>query len=354
MAGGYGSEGTGILGAMLGARRSAAVDLVEKLVRDGRWRTVVVSDDQGILEQCRELGCSVRDTAGADFDWLGTLQEVVRAEADSGEAVVVMGGCAAPLLDAGELVEVALQAADGEVWQNNRLSPDLVLWKPAERVFRVDDCRNDNEFGYAMEQAGLAVRYFPGLLGFGFDLDTPVDCVLAAMRVECGPRLTEAVSGWDLWRRVEAVRAVLDRAEYADVALLGRVHPVEAERFGQGCKVRIRVFSEERGMKALGRIEQGVVRSLVGAMVEAVGWKKFFEVLEEQVGCVLFDTRVVLEHLGVKVSEQERFAADLGMLGEVRNPILREMAEAAAACRVPVLMGGQSLVGGGLRIWLDV
>ncbi|ARU61111.1 hypothetical protein CBW65_08560 [Tumebacillus avium] len=339
---------------MHGARRSAAVDVVEKLARDGRWRTVVVSDDRGILEQGRELGCSVRDTAGADFDWLGTLQEVVRAEAEPGEAVVVLGGCAAPLLDAGELAAVTLQAADGEVWQNNRLSPDLVLWKPAERVFRVEVCRNDNEFGYALERAGMAVRYFPGLLGFGFDLDTPVDCVLAAMRAECGPRLVKAVSGWELWRRVEAVRAVLDRGEYADVALLGRVHPVEAERFGQGCKVRLRVYSEERGMKALGRIERGEVRSLVGAMVEAVGWKRFFAVLEEQAGCVLFDTRVALEHLGVHVSERERFAADLGMVEEIQHPVLRELAEAAASCRIPVLMGGQSLVGGGLRIWLDV
>ncbi|WP_132946703.1 hypothetical protein [Tumebacillus sp. BK434] len=294
------------------------------------------------------------ETSEGAFDWLGTLQDVVRAAARPGETVAVMGGCAAPLLEAGELVRVAQAVREGEVWQNNRLSPDLVMWRPAERVFGVDVCRNDNEFGYALEQAGLDVRFFPGELGFGFDLDTPVDGVLAAMHPGCGPRLVEAVAEWPLWRRVHEVRSVLGRGEYADVALIGRVHPVEAERFGQSCKVRIRVFSEERGMKALGRVERGEVRSLVGALVEAVGWSRFFEVLAGQVGCVLFDTRVVLEHFGVQVSEEERFAADLGMMEELRNPFLREMAVAAVSCGVPVLMGGQSLVGGGLRIWRDV
>jgi hypothetical protein len=105
-------------------------------------------------------------------------------------------------------------------------------------------------------------------------------------------------------------------------------------------------------MKALGRVERGEVRSLVGAMIEAVGWKRLLEVLGELVECVLFDTRVVLEHFGVKVSEEERFAADLGIIEDVEHPFLREMVEAVLKAPVPVVMGGQSLVAGGLRLWL--
>ncbi|ASS76886.1 hypothetical protein CIG75_19510 [Tumebacillus algifaecis] len=353
LAGGYGSGASGILRAMREARRAAAVDLVEKVVWGKDFRVVLVSDDPVVLDSARSLGCIEWDSSCEEFVWLQVVQDVVRTYARPEEGVAVMGGCAAPLLQVQELEAAAHSVTDGEVWQNNRLSPDLILWKPAQAAFLVRDCHTDNQFGFALEsQAGLVVKYLQRSLGFGFDLDTPVDAVLAASRAECGPRLREVVSDWNLWGRVQAVRTVLARP-YPDVALIGRVHPVEAERFGQGAGVRLRVFSEERGMKALGRVERGEVRSLLGAMVEAVGWQQFFAVLAEQVECVLFDTRVVLEHFGVRVGEEERFAVDLGLLEEVRDPFLRELTSAVAACKVPVLMGGQSLVGGGLRLWVE-
>jgi hypothetical protein len=353
MVGGYGASEKGIIRAMLGVRCAAGLDLVERLREVDGCRVVVVSDQQTVLEASRWMGCRVWDTRGDTFEWLRVVKEVVRAEAKADEAVLVLGGCAAPLLDSRELEEVAREVRPGEVWQNNRLSPDLVLWKPAAAVFGVKFCRNDNEFGYALEkQGGLNVRFFPGKLGFLFDVDTPVDALLAAGRAECGPRMKRAVKELGHRVRLEEVRKVLCRGDWPDVGLIGRVHPVEAERFGQMRGVRVRIFSEERGMKALGRVERGEVRSLVGAMIEAVGWKRFLEVLGELVACVLFDTRVVLEHFGVKVREAERFAADLGIIEDVEHPFLREMVEAVLKAPVPVVMGGQSLVAGGLRLWL--
>lgn len=355
MAGGYGDGESGILRAMLEVRRAAAVDLVEKLAGESSFQVVVVSDDHQVLAEARKLLCKAWDTSGGAFRWLNVVQDVVHAYARPDEDVLVLGGCAAPLLQAGALAELAQSLASGEVWQNNRLSPDMVMWKPASAVSAVESCQNDNEFGYALEQqAGLSVRFFPSDLGFRFDLDTPVDALLAAASFACGPRLRKAVVNWGQQVPIERVRAVLHRSDYPDVALIGRVNPVEAERFGQAIGVRVRIFSEERGMKALGRVERGEVRSLLGSLVEAVGWKRFFELLGEQVQCALFDTRVILEHFGVRVSEEERYAADLGWMEQVRNPFLRELAQAALDAPIPVLMGGQSLVGGGLRLWMSL
>ena len=63
---------------------------------------------------------------------------------------------------------------------------------------------------------------------------------------------------------------------------------------------RTRVFSEERGMRADGRMERGEVRSLLGMHMQAVGMERFFqEVLPELGQAAFLDDRAIWVHCGV-------------------------------------------------------
>ncbi|KEO81780.1 hypothetical protein EL26_19380 [Tumebacillus flagellatus] len=366
-----------------------ALDLVEQFRCDARVTCVVCTDDAGVANEARALGAEVWWTGesgeksnglaetqngaagmqdgtvepdsfgnprvdagrGQRFDWLRTLQEVVRAfAADPDESVVVAGGCGAPFLTREGVREMAERQRDG-VWQNNRMSPDIVWVKPASAVLQVRECLTDNHFGFALEeQAGLPVQFFPGEMGLFYDVDTPFDALLAAKHPAAGERLRAAAGKLPQGVALEEMLAVLARTDYPDIALLGRVHPLEAEAFGQALGLRMRVFSEERGMKALGREEKGLVRSLTAALVETIGVEAFFSELAGMASGVLWDTRVLFAHLKLQLSEQERFAADLGLVEEVHDPFLRSFTEAAVRAPIPVLTGGQALVSGALRL----
>jgi len=355
---------------MTAVRIAATLDLVERLRAAAGVRVVVLSDDPPLLASSRALGCGARQTVSHGFDWLQAIQEAVRAEADPEEAVLVLGGCAAPLLgkdDVERLFALAaeghfpanvegdggaqvLLAANGRGWQNNRLSPDLVLWQPARAALAVKACVSDNDFGYALAtQAGVAMQVLPRELAWTFDVDTPLDALLASASPACGPRLRMAVQQLPGQVPLRGLQRVLAQP-YPDVALIGRVHPVEAERFAEATGIRLRLYAEERGMKALGRMEQGLVRSLVADLVAQVGWAEFFQLLARSCQAALFDTRVVWAALGRTFSEQDRFAADLLLPDAVHDPWLREMTQAACAAPIPILLGGQSLVAGGLRL----
>lgn len=386
LSGGYGAAESGKLRAMNEVRRAMCLDLVERLTAVEGVRAVLVSDQPELLGAAEKLGARGR-LSQRPFFWLEEVQAAVRAElCDRQEAVLVMGGGAAPLLqeaDVRRLRELAETSAStsasaesggawpepGVVWQNNRLSPDLVLVPRGEHVFRVSACANDNEFGHALEtQAGLEMRLLPQEVAFGFDVDTPFDALLAAESVRAGRRLREAAGRIEHRVPLRQVVELLRGGGYPDVAMIGRVHPVLAERFSQAVGMRLRVYSEERGMKALGRIARGEARSLIGAYGEAVGWQAFFRELSETAQAAFVDTRVLFAHRQGRVlresggtaagaageefglSEQDRFFADLGLYEEVADPWLREFAEAAAEAPIPVLMGGQSLVAGGLRL----
>ncbi|MHB8756846.1 MAG: hypothetical protein ACYC6V_02400, partial [Bacillota bacterium] len=113
---------------------------------------------------------------------------------------------------------------------------------------------------------------------------------------------------------------------------------------------RFRVFSEERGMKALGRQERGEVISLVGHLIDQEGPEAFFRYLSTFCQSVIFDSRVLFAHWKLNVSDWDRFQSDLGRYDLVKDPKVREFTRAAVEAPVPVILGGHALVSGGLWI----
>ena len=101
-------------------------------------------------------------------------------------------------------------------------------------------------------------------------------------------------------------------------------------------------------MRASGRQARGDVRSLLGYHLEAVGLHRFFEELATMGQAIFLDNRVILAHRGLWPSAADRFHSDLRHPEQVSEPFLRALTEAAIAAPVPVIMGGHSLVAGGI------
>jgi len=79
-----------------------------------------------------------------------------------------------------------------------------------------------------------------------------------------------------------------------------------------------------------------------------VGPRQFMQHLAEVCEVVLFDSRVWMAHEKLDLTEADRFHSDLGDLDRIANPRLREFTEAAFAAPIPIILGGHSLVAGGL------
>ena len=91
------------------------------------------------------------------------------------------------------------------------------------------------------------------------------------------------------------------------IAVFGRVGPSVIQYINTNMVHRMRVYSEERGMKALGRDERGEVVSLIGYMIEELGPCKFFEYVSRVCDLAFIDSRVVFAHLNKQVSDWDRF-----------------------------------------------
>lgn len=342
---------------MLQDVRSAIVlEHIEKAHESGAFGAVILCTDRPELAAAAAAQGAVveLDPPAPSFHFGRRLQAVVRRRRPA--AVCCMGGAAGALITAEELAEIGRLLAGGTplVAANNVHSADIIAFAPAEAVLHVEPPPIDNPLALALHYgAGLPLVPLPRSLGLHFDVDTPSDALVLAVHPRTGPRVRECLAAWSLdTARIRRAKAALVNPQ-VDVFVYGRINAALFTYLDQHSRCRIRLLSEERGMKALGRDVRGEVRAILGYALEAMGMQGFFRCLEAVCSAAFLDTRVLLAHAGREVSAADRFYSDLGMPANIDDPWLRELTAEAAEARVPVVLGGHGLVTGGVWALLD-
>ncbi|HEY8347523.1 MAG TPA: hypothetical protein VIL07_09670 [Symbiobacteriaceae bacterium] len=335
-------------------RQAVTLDSLVKYQDAGLDQVVLATDQPDLAREALRLGARIRDTQEErPFHFGRVLQQVVR-ESGAG-AVLYCSGAGLPLITRQQIQWILGKLAERPpcVVVNNVQSADLVAWNPASYIDRIEPPESDNRLGWLLQAAGMELILIPHSAAIHFDLDTPTDFLILHLSGGAGPRARAALAqlDWPL-ERLQAAADLL-ASDLPEVALLGRVGSSVVEYMNRNLRVRLRIFSEERGMKALGRLEAGTVTSLVGDLLEDVGPERFFRRLESICDAVFFDTRVVFANRGRRVSEWDRFCSDLGRVEAITDPWVRAFTEAAFSCRIPVVLGGHSVVAGGLWVLVD-
>jgi hypothetical protein len=347
----------GVEGVLGGAHQAAARDLLDLLLDTGRIeRAVVATDDPAWADTLADLPVDVDlDIPGEPFHFGRRLAELV--ERYAAQRVLYSGGASAPLLSAAGWNEVLmrLEEADQVVVTNNLHSCDWVGFTPGvEMLPFVASQRSDNSVAWALaNEAGLPVEGWPPTAATRFDLDTPVDLLIVQRHPRTGPHLRRFLDGlgWES-ERLDHVLAAMT-CDGGSLAIIGRVSSAAWASLERATRCWVRVFAEERGMRASGRQEQGEVRSLLADYLELVGVDGFLDELAQLVDGVLFDNRVILAARGLWPSAADRFNSDLYRWERVRDPVLRRLTQAVAEARVPVVLGGHSVVAGGLMALVE-
>jgi hypothetical protein len=333
------------------ARRAVTLDVVERALGVPGLRPVVVATNSS--ELARELsGMTVQvdmDTPGEPFHFGRRLVELIGRYGM--ERCFYRGGGAGALLPASSLAPIVDEVVGAErlLVTNNFYSSDLAAFTPAGVLHDFPPPENDNELAWLLgEHAGLPVRELPRNGASQFDVDTPTDLLTLAVHPEAGPRSRDFLAGLALDTSAldAALPLFLDRN--ATVLIAGRVGAATWSYLERETACSTRVLSEERGMRASGRLARGEVRSLLGYYLDAVGLDRFFETMGTMGQALFLDNRPIWAHRGIWPSAADRFYSDLRLPERIVDPFVRALTEAAMAAPIPVIMGGHSLVSGGM------
>jgi hypothetical protein len=288
----------------------------------------------------------------------GEVYEEFLAQIEGGTAAY-FGGGSGPLLSAEFLGEAAAELLSGKgnrALVNNYHSTDWILFRseryPGGLARRFPA---DNMLGWVLEhEAGIEVTAAEPSAATRADLDTPVDFMLLYGHPALGDNLRGFLEGASTkhLRQIDRVKEVM-KTPASQLAIIGRSSPQILMEISRRCQIWTRVYSEERGMVASGRLEAGEVRSLIMEYIRVNGASAFVETLGAISDAALWDTRVWMAANGAWPSAADRFALDLGRLDEIENPDLLDLGRAIEEAQIPIVHGGHGVVAGGLFAMLE-
>ena len=296
-------------------------------------------------------------------DPLAPIGAIVADAARSATDPVCYAGAGMPAMTADRWRDLREQIEAGETVANSLHSADLLGVPRASALAGLAGETMDNSFPLRLrDELGLEVAQLQRSAATLLDLDTPADLALLSLAeetdvLEIGPRLSAALAQFESTlaparERLAAALDVLTQQEQQLMAI-GRVSAAVWSALDRDTAARIRVISEERGLRARTAAPTSA-RSLLGLHAEAVGAPALIDALSELADAVAFDTRPLFAHLSWAASRADRFAADLGDPDAIAEHQLRQFVKAAIAAPIPIALGGHSLVSGGLLAGIDI
>ena len=309
-------------------RQAMVLDLVERAQRGGFDNIAVVTSYPELAARLESTAVEavVDEDVGEPFHFGQRLQDVV--ESYRLEKVLYMGGASAPLISSSEFgyLREILEQNEGILLANNYYSADIVGFTPGQALRQITPPNIDNTLALALcNEAGLRWVPVQRTLGLNFDVDTPADIMVMSVHPDTGVHTRAALQDvkWDS-SRYRAIRELLGNPN-GEIVIYGRVGSNFFQYLDANTRCRLRLYSEERGMKALGRDARGEVKALMGRLIDSLGFIGFFEFLAEIALGAVLDTRVLFEHFGWKLSSADRFASDLGEVNLISHPLLKSL-----------------------------
>lgn len=347
--------------------RGAAESQVENMVVQAQWAAaldtldhlralpeigemVVATADKAFAARAAALGARIEmDPPQRVFHFGDRLAELVARYRAS--VPLYIGGGSGVLMDKAAWRDLAGRVLQERqvVITNNFYSCDFAAWSPGDALARVDPPVVDNDLAFRLgERAGLRVIPLAKNAATQLDLDTPTDLLAVSLHPACGAALRAYMARAALdTARIEPFRGLLQDRR-ATVLIAGRVSASMALFLERETRCQWRILSEERGMRASGRLARGEVRALLGFFLEGVGASAFFARLADLADAAIIDSRVLFAHRGLLPTAADRFSSDLLAPESIADPFVRTFTAAARAAPLPVLLGGHSLVSGGM------
>ena len=282
---------------------------------------------------------------GAPFG--ARLRRLAALDEDAG--IVILGSGSIPLaLPADwETFVAAARRPGGPVVANNRYSADCVAMPPDVDLRDLPDLTADNGLPRWLAGTGRDVRDLRGRWRLQVDLDSPIDAFLTGLD-EPSDESFERVRA-----AAEALRRVANNPQQ-ELLVSGRTSSTTLRWLERSTASRTRSLVEERGMRTASA-GQRPARSALGLLLDRDGPGALGSIIGELADGAVVDTRVLLAHrLGVDEAgwpaPEDRFGGDLLHFAAVRDPWLRDLTRAASEAPIPILLGGHTLVGPGLRL----
>jgi hypothetical protein len=345
------------LGASVGerlveeGREASCVDLVTTLEGAGLDNILLATNDGPFAEKLASFGVRVHPSSITEpFHFGETLKRIIAG--DSLHGLLYFGSGSGGLLRENhirQLIAFSRRNGRGALF-NNFYSCDFAAISGANDLVGGKLPATDNALGFSLSEIGFPCFSLPRELVTQMDIDTPTDLVLLSQTNRCGTALRGFLKRESLTHKAipPLLEALTDRN--ATVTLVGRINPGTWAHFEREVACRTSGSVAGRGMHAYPHPQ----KAFLAATLQRTGVRSFLEDLLGQADGAIIDTRPLLKTDQGLPPPSDRFASDLFRPELIRDPQWAEFTREAMRAKIPILLGGHSLVSGSLFLLAEI
>ncbi len=328
-------------------REAASCDLVTMLHRAGMEPIFFVTGDKELAKRLSETKVHFLSLANEEpFHFGKSLQEIIDKERLDG--LLYFGSGSGGLLTVDRVADIIrfTQRAKRGALFNNFYSCDFAAIAGAKDLLGAALPQIDNSLGFVLSDLGFPCFALPREAATQFDIDTPTDLLLLAAAEKGGEAMRAFLEEQRLAHPaiLPLIKRLVDRS--AHLYLIGRVNPATWAHFEREVACRTSGLIEGRGMRAYPNHE----KILLQETLQEMGIHRFFKLLSRLSDAAIIDTRPLLSKGKTLPPAADRFASDLFRPELIDDSLWREFTREAKAASIPILLGGHSLVSGGLYL----
>ena len=271
-------------------------------------------------------------------------------------------GSGMPLINENVLSEIRIRLENSEhpfALTNNLYSSDLLATNALDSLIDLPAHTTDNSLALRLrDQDGLTVDVLSRSAETLLDIDTPTDLQILTLLNRTqrnGTRLGQEFGQWLTDAAIDTTRLEIAIDYFTrrntEALVTGRISADVWRCLERNTASRVRVISEERGLRSLGRKDP---LSILGFYQMATDSSALVEILCRMANVVFMDSRPLFVQLGWDASRSDRFYADLHDWRMVKNPELRSFVKLITSAPIPFVLGGHSLMSGGLLAAIDI
>ena len=323
------------------ARELMIFDTCQKMFESGYFNPAIVIGDFDF----KKFPSIIFEKIGKNFNFGKSLINIKNKY--SLDKIFYFGAGSCYFLKTDELKFIFENTINGQFLSNNLVSSDFISFSLSDLDEKIilNFPNIDNYFSsYLMKETSLKYVKMPVSLGSVFDIDTPNDFAILSKNTNNSNKIGNYISN-SIFKNINLDRFIkILSSKSNEIFVYGRINPLNLYMAERNIPCKIRFLSEERGLKVRGRASA----SLLSKIFQSENFDIFFDMFENICNACILDTRVIFSLFAGEYDQEELYLSDMQMWKQIKNPFIKSFTKKVSESKVPIILGGHSIVNGGL------
>ena len=327
------------------ARELMIFDTCQKMFESGYFNPAIVIGDLKFNNKDQKLPFIISEKIGENFNFGKSLINIKNKY--SLDKIFYFGAGSCYFLKTDELKFISEKTIQGQFLSNNLVSSDFITFSLSDLDEKIilNFPNIDNYFSsYLMKETSLKYVKIPNSLGSIFDIDTHNDFAILSKITNNSGRIGNYISN-SIFKNIDLDSFInILSSKSNEIFVYGRINPLNLYLAERNTPCKIRFLSEERGLKVRGRASASILNSIF----QSKNFDTFFDMFENICNACILDTRVIFYLFADKYNQEDAYLSDMQMWKKIKNPFIKSFTKRVSESKVPIILGGHSVVNGGL------